>query len=131
MILADTTLLIDFLRGKKDAIEIIEKIESRGLYTTEINVFELIIGVYAKKQEPQKDLEKIFLMLSKFIVLPLERRGAIKAGEITGMLIKQGKQIEETDSLIAAIALTNGITDIITANKEHFQRIPGVTVILY
>ncbi|MEK6922003.1 MAG: PIN domain-containing protein [Nanoarchaeota archaeon] len=55
MILADTTLLIDFLRGKKEAIATLQNAQSEGIYTTEINVFELIIGVYAKKQETQKE----------------------------------------------------------------------------
>ncbi len=131
MILADTTLLIDFLRGKKEAIEALHNVQSKGLYTTEINVFELIVGVYAKKQEPQKDVEKMFAMLTQFIILPLERRATMKAGEIAGTLIKQGKQIEETDAFIAAIALTNGISEIITANKAHYERIPGITVVGY
>ena len=131
MIVADTTLLIDFLRGKKEAIDILQNTQSKGLYTTEINLFELIIGTYAKKQEPEKDVEKIFAMLAQFIVLPLERRATIKAGEIAGTLIKRGQQIEQTDVLIAAIALTNGISEIITANKAHYERIPGIKVVGY
>src|SRR3989338_128354 len=99
MIVADTTLLIDFLRGKKEAIDILQNTQSKGLYTTEINLFELIIGTYAKKQEPEKDVEKIFAMLAQFIVLPLERRATIKAGEIAGTLIKRGQQIEQTDEI--------------------------------
>ncbi len=130
--LIDTTLLIDFLRGKREAITFLEEKEKQQqLYTTEINVFELVMGVYAKKQEPQIETEKIFALLSRFIVLPLERRGVIKAGEIAGGLIKSGNRIEETDCLIAGIALANGITEIITANKEHYERIKELKVISY
>ena len=130
--LIDTTLLIDFLRGKREAITFLEEKEKQQqLYTTEINVFELVMGVYAKKQEPQIETEKICALLSRFIVLPLERRGVIKAGEIAGGLIKSGNRIEETDCLIAGIALANGITEIITANKEHYERIKELKVISY
>ncbi len=130
--LADTTVLIDFLRGKKGAIDAIQKAEmQQQLYTTEINVFELILGVYAKRQEIQKDIETIVAMLSRFIVLSLERRATLKAGEICGTLIRKGQQIEQTDCLIAGIALTNGITEIITANKSHYERIYGIKVVTY
>ncbi|MEK6921300.1 MAG: type II toxin-antitoxin system VapC family toxin [Nanoarchaeota archaeon] len=61
----------------------------------------------------------------------VERRATLRAGEIAGTLIKQGQQIEGTDALIAAIALTNGISEIITANKDHYERIPGIKVVGY
>ena len=53
MILLDTTFLIDFLRGKKNAIDFIKKAEGDTFYTTEINVFELITGVYISWEQKQ------------------------------------------------------------------------------
>lgn len=129
--LLDTTLLIDFLRGKKEAVEILARSERQQFYTTEINIFEIVFGIYAKRQNPEKDIEKAFALFSKLIILALERRGTIKAGEIGGMLMKRGLQIEQTDCLIAGIALSNGIPEIITANKTHFERIPEIKVVSY
>ncbi len=131
MALLDTTLLIDFLRGKEEAIEVILSAESLSLATTEINVFELVTGAYLGKREVKEHLERMFAMLSRLTVLPLDRKASLRAGEIAGTLAKEGKMVEEMDGLIAGIALANGITEIITANKSHFERIKGLKVITY
>jgi len=131
MILLDTTFLIDFLRGKKNAVELIEKSEGNTIYTTEINVFELITGVYISKQDTKKHIEQVKALISRINVLSLDRKSSIKAGEIAGRLIKKGKRIEETDCLIAGIALANGIKKIITENKSHYKRIAELKVKTY
>ena len=70
-------------------------------------------------------------MISRLRVLQLDRKAALKGGQILGSLIKEGKKIEETDCLIAGIAITNGINKIITANKTHYERIKEIKVIDY
>lgn len=129
--LLDSTILIDFLRGNETAVNTIRTLESTVLYTTEVNVFEIVTGTYAEKSNKHVHLEKFFALLSKIVVLPLDRKSSLKAGEIAGKLITEGKQIQETDCLIAGIALANGITQILTANKNHFERIPELRVISY
>lgn len=129
--LADTTLLIDFLRGKKEAIDIIAKANPLMLSTTEINVFELITGLHMSGKNIQPQLEKIMAMISRISVLPLDRKASLKSGEIAGKLAKAGKKLDETDCLIAGIALANGIKNIITENKAHFERISELNVITY
>ena len=127
----DTTLLIDLLRGKQEAIEVIRKVESRPLFTSEINVFELIEGVYASNLKVENHLEKVFALLTRITVLPFDRKAALAAGKISGILTKEGKKIGEVDCLIAGVALANGLHEIITENKEHFMRIPGLKIITY
>ncbi|MBU0459215.1 MAG: type II toxin-antitoxin system VapC family toxin [Nanoarchaeota archaeon] len=127
----DTTLLIDFLRGQPKAVQIIQKREFSFLFTSEINVFELIEGVYLADEEVQSHLEKVLAMLSRMTVLSFDRKAALKAGEISATLTKKGKKIGETDILIASIALANGISKIITENKDHFERIKELEVITY
>ncbi len=129
--LAETSFLIDLLRGKEDAIAFLVKNTTPLFYTTEICVFELVMGAYALRDNPEKELQKINALFSKIVVLQVDRKAILKAGEIAGTLIKQGKQIEDTDCLIAGIALSNGINDIITANKAHYDRIPGIKVVEY
>ena len=129
--LADTTVLIDFLKGKESAVRVIKKASENQIFTTEINVFELIVGAHIAQGKKQARIEKIQSMLSKLIVLPLNRASSLKAGEVAGTLLKEGKRIEETDCLIAGIALANGIKNIITNNKKHFERIQEIEVISY
>lgn len=130
--LADTTLLIDFLRGKESAVRMVEEIEKSGtLFTTEINVFELMIGIYAGSENVEVHTQKMLGILSKLVVLSLDRLATIQAAKIAGDLIKKGQKIEGTDSLIAGIALSNGINEIVTRNKSHFDRISEIKVITY
>ncbi|MBI2669278.1 type II toxin-antitoxin system VapC family toxin [Candidatus Woesearchaeota archaeon] len=131
MTFADTTLLVDFLRGHKEAILCVQQLQSGSLFTSEINVYELIDGVYSGEQDIQTHLNKVFTLLEYVHILPFDRKAALKAGMISGTLAKMGKKIGEADSLIAGVALANGITEIISDNKEHFGRIPGFKVISY
>ena len=129
--LLDTTFLIDFLREKKEAVEFLKKIQNVQLYTTEINVFELVIGVHLSQKNPQKHMEIISAMLARMTVLPLERKATLKAGELAASAMKKGKTVDHTDSLIAGIALANGVQQILTQNKTHFDQFSDVKVYSY
>jgi len=137
IILADTTFLIDALRKKDDVKQFLIKNSSEILYTTEINVFETYLGLYANKtlEKTPSLLEsrKIHLeeLLSKFQILPFERKAAIESAKILGILIRKGKKIEFRDGLIAGIAISNGINKILTKNTDHFIRIENINIISY
>ncbi len=121
MIFADTTFLIDFLRSKQRAKEIVE--ENRELCTSEINAYELFIGTHNKKeQEIQK--QQIHELLNLLTVFPFERKAAEKAAGITADLEKKGEMIAQIDTMIAATAIVNKIKIIYTENTSHFARIP-------
>ncbi len=130
-LLLDSTILVDFLRGKNKAIEFIETHKKDTiLFTSEISVFELMVGAHLYENK-EKHLEKVIELISQIEVLPLDRQASIKAGEIAGMLLRRGNKIESTDSLIAGIALTNGIHEIVTKNEKHFGRIQDIKIIVY
>lgn len=128
---ADSTFLIDLLRGDLSAVRFVQEVTSTPICTSEINVFELIVGAYYGDWDTAKHLEKVFALLGKMTVLPLDRKATIKAGILAGMLSKEGKKIGEIDCLIAGVALAHGMTRIITKNKEHFSRIPELTIVSY
>jgi len=127
----DSTFLIDILRGKPQAISFLQEKQSTPLFTSEVNVFELVEGAYASEEKIQVRLEKVFGLLSRMTVLPLDRKAALKAGELCSRLSREGKTIGEIDCLIAGIALSNGISTILTENKSHFDRIKEIKVISY
>ncbi|MBI2147930.1 PIN domain-containing protein [Candidatus Woesearchaeota archaeon] len=127
---ADSTFLIDFLRGDRAAIQIVEKTQT-PLFTSEINIFELVQGVYASGINAHSRLEKVFALIAKLTVLPFDRSAALRAGMISGKLSKEGKKIGEVDCLIAGVALSHGITKIATKNGSHFDKIHEMTVVHY
>lgn len=129
--LLDSTFIIDFLHGKAEALSFIRQQHAETFSTTDINVFELVTGIYASKKKPEPALDQLFSFLKKLTILPLTKEAVMQSGKIAGTLVKEGRKIEGNDTLIAGIALVNGIDTIVTNNKKHFERIPSVKVIVY
>ncbi len=133
MILLDTSFLIDLLRQRKNAInKAVEVVNRDKLATTYINIYELLIGVYSKKDANYEEkLKTVENLTEKIDILTLEKDSTIKSAKIGGELMLKGKIVGDTDNMIAGIALSNGITTIITRDKEHFARIKGIKVESY
>jgi tRNA(fMet)-specific endonuclease VapC len=129
MICLDSDAIIDYLNGKKDAIDAVEKY-SDELVTTEINVFEVFYGIYAKKD--YKDEESIASNFFNSVNVLGCNKGSGKLGaEILALLNRKGMTIEQNDCLIASIILKNGFNRILTKNKKHFDRIENMKVVEY
>ena len=60
-------------------------------------------------------------------VWQLDAASAEIFGEAKALLEKQGQQLADADLLIGAIAAAHGAS-IVTANRKHFTRIPGLTL---
>ncbi len=137
MILVDSTFLIDSLRKKPNVKVFLQNNPTEILFTTEINVFELYLGLYSSKilqkdailfDNRKKRLEELIV---KFQILSLGRGEVIEAARILGGLYRTGKPIDFRDGLIAGIAISNGINHILTRNIDHFKRIEKIEVISY
>lgn len=127
----DTTFIIDLLRNNKAAVvKSIDLDKEPMVFTTEANTYEVVSGI---QQNPNKEkaLHDIEVLLSKLTVLPLDHKAAIKAGQISGTLLRQGKMIDDIDCLTAGIILTNGCGTIVTRNTKHFERIAELKVETY
>lgn len=129
--LADTTFLIDLLHGKETAIDFLKKNEGKILYTTDINVFELLVGVYVGKRNVESHLHQVNALLTKMFILPLDKKAIESSAKIAAKRIKEGKITEDTDNFIIGIALSNGITQIVTENTKHFEGISNIEVLRY
>ena len=108
-----------------------QSLEFKDLCTTEINVYELVVGTELKNEKKSEELQKILSMLSRIKVFPIDRKSSIKAGSISGNLRKKGNIIGDNDCLVAGTALANGVTTIVTRNKKHFERITEIKVMSY
>ncbi|HII16306.1 TPA: type II toxin-antitoxin system VapC family toxin [Candidatus Woesearchaeota archaeon] len=129
--IADTTFLIDLLRGNERAVKFLKTVAS-PLKTTIINQYEVYVGLASL---PGIDLEKKIKdtqhFFSRFKILPLHEDAMLEAAKICGRLIQKGEDIGDNDCLIAGIALTHGISSILTRNAKHFERIRGIKIISY
>lgn len=125
----DTDLLIDLLRNKKEAVELVTGLEKANflLYTTAINIFELNHGAH-KSKDAERNLQAIDTVIRRLVILPLTLKSAQKAGHIYAELEKKGQPIGLRDTFIAAIALTRECS-IATGNIVHFKKIPNLKII--
>jgi tRNA(fMet)-specific endonuclease VapC len=65
-------------------------------------------------------------LLPNLPVIPFDTEAAIEYGKIRADLERRGILIGDADIRIAAIALARDLT-VITANINHFRRVPGLT----
>ena len=129
MICIDSDCIIDFLAGEKEAVDILNNYKDE-VVTTEVNAFEVFLGIYASKDINKKHEETAEAFFKSVEVINISGWG-IKAAKIFAKLMRQGRALEQNDCLIAAIALANGCNSIITRNAKHFSRIEGIKVICY
>lgn len=127
MVCIDSDIIVDFLRKDAKAINLLKKIEERegGLKTTAINSFEIFKGV--SRHANRGKYEEVVHFLSQFTVLDLTFGISQKAAEIFEQLRSKGELIDTGDILIAAIVMSNNET-LITRNRKHFGRIPGLNI---
>lgn len=127
MVCLETSFLIDLFRGDTQATELMERIQrsSASITITAMTVAELATG--AALAESPREREQLMELIDEVTVLPLDTKEALKAGELTAYLIKSGELIDDFDIAIAAIALSHN-ESVLTRNRKHFERIPGLVV---
>ena len=131
MVCLETTFLVDFLRGKEEAESVFnDLVDKRSQITiTSPSLMEIMSGAHNnQKKEELRKIEEV--ILSKVIILNLDKESAILAGEIDSELTLSGDSIGTTDIMIGAIAKHNNET-LITRNKKHFERINGLKIESY
>lgn len=122
MIIADTDVLVDFLRGNGATARVELELSTGNLATTVVAVFELFQGIKDAAGE-----RAVKSLLSGMALLPLTAESAERAGQIRRQLRKLRQDIGVADSLVAGICLTQaGI--LLTRNREHFARVPDLSL---
>jgi len=129
MICLDSDCIIDFLRGKKEAVLAVSKYKDY-LSTTEINLFEVLVGINIKKIINEKEEIAAKLFFDSIRILPALTFGEY-ASKIFAQLVKDGKMMDQNDCLIAGIMLSNGCDQIMTRNDKHFSNIKEINAINY
>ena len=124
--LLDTNILSDLIRHPRGAVA--ARIAAAGEDAVCISIVvaaELRFG--AAKASSAELASRVDQILSALDVLPLEVPADRCYGEIRARLTRQGALIGPNDLLIAAHALSLGLT-LVTANTGEFSRVPGLKV---
>ena len=116
MILVDTNILIDYLRGRPDAIAWLEALEERTAISA-ISVLELYAG--ARGQRDERD---IIALREQLTCLPAGEEITERAGAILRHY-SMSHGIDIPDAIIAATAEHHGLR-LATLNVKHFPMFP-------
>ena len=123
MIVVDTDVLIDALRGRPDARRRVDlELRTGALATTSVSAFELRSGARSGTAA-----EKVEALLDALTILPFDEEAADRAAEVRRTLESEGEGIGMADYLIAGICLArSGL--LLTRNREQFGRVPGLSL---
>lgn len=123
MIVADSDVLIDALRGRSPAAERIEvELGTGALGTTAITAFELRSGARSPRAAAQVET-----LLAALPILPFDEEAAERAAEARRELESAGTPIAMADYLIAGICLARSAL-LLTRNRAHFERVSGLAL---
>jgi predicted nucleic acid-binding protein len=119
-LLLDTDVLVEYLRGRPEAIEYLEGLES-DLFVSVVSVAELFSGV--KGDEEERSLGQFLLA---FTALPVTE-GVARLGGLYRWDFRPSHGTGLADALIAATAEDND-ANLVTFNRRHFPMVSKVTV---
>ena len=123
MIVADTDVLIDFLEDRQPgALRVERAFLSDGLATTSISRFELLAGARGETSK-----SAALRLLEAMPCLGVDAHAADCAADVRRGLTDTGRDIGTADTLIAGAVLSRG-TQLLTRNRRHFERVPGLVL---
>ncbi len=121
MVVVDTNVAIEYLKGNAKVAAAVDSYSERGgVAITAISRYELL-------QRISKD-QSVLSFISEVEAYAFDRKAADKAAELWHRLKTKGKTVDDIDLLIASVAASNGET-LLTLDKA-FGNIGGDIVVL-
>jgi tRNA(fMet)-specific endonuclease VapC len=118
----DTNIIIDFLRGKQEAKNIVEKYKDKGVSITSITGYELIKGL-KPKEKPVLDA-----LFNDVVIYSFDFKAMIIAGDTHEKLKNEGNILSDADILIFSVAVAN--QEIFITQDKAFERLKNEKVIV-
>ncbi len=125
--LADTDWIVHALHGNPAIIQRLEELTDAGIGISIISVAELYQGVYYSNDPPGNE-QRLQAFLSGYDIVQMDYEICRTFARERGRLKAQGTPIADLDLLIGCIALRHGLT-MLSNNRRHFQRLPGLSII--
>lgn len=120
MIVLDTDVVIDYLRGTRQAARFLEE-RTEPLAVSVVTIAELYSGVRGDDEEAAVET-----LLSAFHVFEIDRRVAQQAGKFRQQYLRS-HGVEIPDALIAATCVVHH-TELATLNRRHYPMISHLLV---
>jgi len=115
-LLFDTNVLIDYLRGRQEARELLDAQDGQP-HISVGSVLELYAGFKSRREEQSGER-----LLSEAKILPVTHDIARRAG-VFSRLYEPSHRLDDIDAIIAATAEHHGLK-LATLNVKHFPMFP-------
>ena len=125
--LLDTDWAINYLNGDPETIQRVDALRSEGIRISIISVAELYEGAL-NSYEPERGERAMNDFLRPFPIIDLDIPICRIFGVERARLRAAGTLIPDMDLLIGATALRHNLT-LLSNNRRHFERLPGLTII--
>jgi len=122
MVVLDTSIVIDYLKGEKEVVEVIEKFSKAKFSITFITEYELLKYRGGTVKKAFNDI------LTRFVIYHSDDKSAVIAAEIYNKLEDKGELINENDILIAGISLSKN--DALLTRDKDFEKIGHKSIIV-
>jgi tRNA(fMet)-specific endonuclease VapC len=119
--LLDTTVLIDYLRGRWPVVARLQELSAEGhmLLICAVNVAEVYSFVRPREEEATAEF------LAGLTYVGIEREAGEMAGRWRMSLARQGVALHVPDALIGAVTRQEGAV-LLTHNVRDFYLVPGL-----
>ncbi len=124
----DTSFLVDLVRRNPAAEKKLQYYRDRDepLRTTAVSAAELIEGAYSTRGR-KGEVERVRATLEHLELLKLSLPVCERYGKLASELRVKGVPIGDLDNLIASAAMIHRQI-LVTRDKPHFERVPGLAV---
>ena len=131
----DTSFLVDLLRERRrdefgPASECLEALPDDEVLAVSVHVVcELMAGA-SQAGAPRGEMERLSQLCNSLLIRYPDERFAAAYARLLTSLLRGGSAIGTTDLLIATAAVLDGGT-LVTRNRRHFAKVPGLDVSAY
>ncbi len=128
MLMLDTNICIYIIKQRPpEVLKRFLEYQVGDIAISTITLAELRYGV-AKSHYPGKNTKALDDFILPLEILPFDEEATRSYGEIRASLEKAGTPIGSMDLLIAAHAVSQGVT-LVTNNSREFERVPGLKAV--
>jgi len=126
-LMLDTNICVDLIHRRSTKVLLrLQKCSPGDVCMSSITLAELEFGVH-KSRMPDRNKLALAEFAAPLEILPFDDLAAASYGELRARLERQGQPIGSMDMLIAAHALSRGLT-LVTNNEREFRRVPGLRI---
>ena len=131
MALMDTTFLLDLMRGRERAVDLLERIEDEGaaIAIATTTLAEFTRGLQTTSL-PAAEKRRVADVVRGRPILPFDAPAAERAGELDAALWARGEAIDPEDAAVAGIALARDEV-LLTRRAREFGRVDGLRLRTY